>query len=235
MAKIKGKTYLSQFKRKGDVSCYVMRLSNNGSVNEADIASDNAQDSRLSKPYVEATVKALTGSMVKALCAGKRVDTEYFSIQPSCKGRFKDPTDKFDPARHSIELNFIPKKKLRQLLATLEVENVTAHVKVTLTLIRCEGVDEKDVIKLGVRFFGEGEGLTQIEGREDEYVALLDLETRKIVAKATVSESSVGTLVGMFAEDAVEPGDYLFLVASRNGGDESLTPFTAERKVKVIR
>lgn len=235
MAKIKGKTYLSQFKRKGDVSCYAMRLSNNGSVNEADIASDNAQDSRLSKPYVEATVKALTGSMVKALCAGKRVDTEYFSIQPSCKGRFKNPTDKFDPARHSIELNFIPKKKLRQLLATLEVENVTAHVKVALALLRSEGVDEKDVIRLGVNFFGEGEGLTLVDGRDDEYAALLDPETREIVAKATVSESSIGTLVGTFAADAAEPGDYLFAVASRNGGDESLTPFTADRKVKVIR
>ena len=235
MAKIKGKTYLSQFKRKGDVSCYVMRLATNGSVCETDIAEDNAKDSRLSKPYVEATVKALTGSMVSALCAGKRVDTEYFSIQPSCKGRFTDPTDRFDPARHSIELNFIPKKKLRSLLATLEVENVTAHVKVSLAFVRSEGEAEKDVVKLGGRVFGEGEGLTIVEGREDEFVALLDTETREIAAKATVSESSVGTLVCTFAADAVEPGDYLFAVASRNGGDASLTPFTAERKVKVIR
>lgn len=235
MAKIKGKTYLSQFKRKGDVSCYVMRLSNNGSVNETDIAEENVKETRLSMPFVEATAKALTGSMVKALCAGKRVDTDYFSIQPSCKGRFKGPTDRFDPVRHSIELNFIPKRKLRQLLSTLEVENVTAHVKVSLAFVRSEGEAEKDVVKLGGRVFGEGEGLTLVEGREDEYVALLDPETRKIVAKASVGESSVGTLVCTFAADAAEPGEYLFVVASRNAGDESLTPFTAERKVKVIR
>ena len=108
-------------------------------------------------------------------------------------------------------------------------------MKVALALVRSEGVDEKDVIRLGVNFFGEGEGLTLVDGRDDEYAALLDPETREIVAKATVSESSIGTLVGTFAADAAEPGDYLFAVASRNGGDESLTPFTADRKVKVIR
>lgn len=234
MAKINGKTALSQFKRKGDIACYVMHLAANRNVDSGDIAEATASDTRMSREFAEATAKALTAAMVKALADGNRVDTEWFAIYPTCSGRFDGPTDKFDPARHSLGLAFVPKAKLKKLLAGLEVVNTTFHVKVSLSFIRCEGQDEKNVIRLGVDCYGEGEGLNVDKDREDEYVALLDMKTRQILVKAEVKNASNGTITANFAAGSVEPGEYILAVASRNGGDESLTPFTAEKVVKVI-
>lgn len=234
MAKIEGKTALSKFKRKGDVACYIMRLVANGNVDSGDIAAATASDTRMSREFAEATSKALVAAMVKALAEGNRVDTEWFAIFPTCSGRFDGPTDKFDPARHSLGLAFVPKAKLKKLLSGLEVVNTTAHVKVTLAFVRGEDQDEKNVIKLGIDFYGEGEGLKVEDGRDDEYVALLDPKTRQILAKAEVKNASNGTITANFAAESVEPGDYILAVASRNGGDVSLTPFTAEKSVKVI-
>lgn len=234
MAKIVGKTALSQFKRKGDIACYIMRLTTNGNVDPAEIAAATASDTRMSPEFAEATIKALTSAMVNSLKEGKRIDTEWFMIYPKCLGRFDGPTDKFDPARHSIGLVFVPKAKLKKLLAQLEVVNETEHVNVSISFVRAEGIDEKNVVKLGAIGSGEGTGLTQVAGREDEYVALLDPKTREILAKAEVLDSSNGTISYKFAEGAVEAGDYLFMISSRNGGDLKLTAFTAEKPVKVI-
>lgn len=234
MAKINGKTALSQFKRKGDVACYIMRLVANGNVDPAQIAASVASDTRMSPEFAEAVSKALTAAIVNALTEGKRVDTEWFAIYPTCTGRFDGPTDKFDPARHSLGLAFVPKAKLKKLLSTLEVVNTTFHVKVALSFVRGIGQDEKNVIQLGQDFYGEGEGLKVEKDREDEYVALLDPKTRQILAKAEVENASNGTITAKFAALSVEPGEYILAVASRNGGDESLTPFTAEKPVKVI-
>lgn len=234
MAKIKGSAVLSNFKRKGDITCYFLRLQSNGKVDTASIAENTKADTRLSTEFATAAMQTLTNEMVNALMEGKRIETQYFSMYLKCLGRFNGPTDKFDPARHQLGIVFAPKPAMKKLLETLEVENMTAHVKVALSFVRSDGVDEKNVVKLGANVFGEGEGLTLVEGREDEYVALIDKSSRAIVAKADVLESSVGTLKAKFAAGAVEPGEYLFVVSSRNGGEESLTPFQAEKLVKVI-
>lgn len=234
MAKIKGTATLSQFKRKGDVSCYVMRLTSNGKVDTESIAEATKKDTRLSKEYAIAAVNTLTSEMITALCDGKRIETPYFSMYLKCNGRFESPTDQFDPKRHQLGIVFVPKAAMKKMLANLTVENLTEHVKVVLSLVRTEGLEEKNVIKLGEIVYNEGEGLTLVEGREDEYAALLDKDTREFVAKAEVLSSSVGTLTARFAKGSVPAGEYLYVVSSRNGGDEALTPFVAEKLVKVI-
>lgn len=234
MAIVKGKAVLSQFKRKGDISCYQLRLTNNGKVDTTSIAESTRNDTRLAKEYAVAAMNTLTGAMVKELCNGKRIETEYFSIYLKCPGRFNGPLDQFDPSRHSLGIVFAPKKPMKKLLSELQVVNVTEHVKVTLAFVRSEGIDERNVIRLDAVIHGEGEGLTLVEGREDEYVALLDAKTRELLAKAEILDSSVGTFKAKFAAGMIEPGEYILAVASRNGGDEALTPFVAEKSVKVI-
>lgn len=225
-------TSVSHFKRKGDVTCYTPHLRSNGSVDAAEFTLK--LKTRINQP--EETAEMLYKSVCRTLAAmlveGKRIETDEFAVYPTIKGRFDSATAAFDPSKgHTIGIAFYAKGKLRTALAQFDVVNATAHVKVTVSRVRDESSEEDDVITSGEKTFINGEGLTLVEGREDEFVALLDPQQRQLVCKAEILESNTGMITCRFPAGEFTQGEYILQVCSRNGGDLSLTPFTAERTV----
>lgn len=233
MVELSARLIPCNFKDKDGNELYRVVVDHNDKVDSGTIAEETAAKTRLERPLVEIVSKTLTGVMMSELAKGKRIETEFFSIYITCKGRFVGPDDTFDPKRHALQIRITPKAKAKAMLKNVKIVNVLQPLATTITIIRCEGVTEDDTIRLGVNTYMNGKNVAMSEGREDEGVFLLDKEGN-VVATATVGESDVGTVNALFASGAVEPGEYIYEIRTRNRQDVSRRVAVARRNVTVI-
>lgn len=233
MVELKARLIPCNFKDKDGNELFRVVIDHNEKVGSDEIAGATAEKTRLDRPLVEIISKTLDGVMMGELAKGKRVETEYFSIFISCRGRFRGFDDSFDPSRHHLKVCIRPKAKAREMLGGIRVTNVLLPVTAAIAAVRSAGVEADDTVRLGADFYVNGKNLRLAAEHADEGIFLVDGEgaTR---ASAAVGESDVGTANGRFAEGAVEPGDYTLEVRTRNGNGLSRRLAVARRTVKVI-
>lgn len=233
MVELNARLIPCSFKDKDGRDVYRTVVEHLSKVDAATITALTAQKTRLENPLVEIVSKTINASMFALLAEGYRVESEYFSIFVSCKGRFSGPDDHFDPKRHQLVVCIAPKAKAKKMLRNLKIVNILTPVQVSITIVQGDGIEVADTIKIGENFYLNGRNLALDEAKEDEGIFLMNKDGG-VVAKAEVAESDVGTANGCFSGVSVEPGEYVLEIRTRNRKGASRKLAVARRNITVI-
>ena len=187
--------------------------------------------------YDQAIVGAVwsaTGSQAgDELLSGNRFSTGFVSGGPQVRGKFDSVDAPWDPSRHSLVPVFTAKGELRTCLAGATVENITEAPSITIKRVM-DVVRHEDGVISGpapVTVYASGTNLQVNPDAEDE-AAWLEDATGRIVALATVTESTLLTLNCTFSE-LPPAGEYRFAVAGRAGAADGGISI-GRRKVTVV-
>ena len=99
----------------------------------ADIVNQLTVEGSILKPTeCEAVITGMLRTIVKNLREGYGFQSDYFSLTPSVSGVFVNDKDRFDPARHQVELNLRLSAPMKEALDQVKVEVIphTAPVPV---------------------------------------------------------------------------------------------------------
>lgn len=74
--------------------------------------------------FVNTLIIRLMEAVVYFVKQGRGINTRFFRINLSIKGKFNGKDDKFDPRRHKINITFTPGKEFIKLVDGIEVKKV---------------------------------------------------------------------------------------------------------------
>jgi len=236
MAKqIKYKTVLSSL-TKGGKPCYIVKVVNNGTEYLMDSAQmkEIARLINMNVPFAKSTSEIVLRKAIELALEGKRVETEMFSMYLTGRGGCSGTNEKWDPARHTLHLAINLKGELKKKLDEVQFVNVTEGIKVTLYSAGDE-IYAQDGVLAGtagstVKIVCDNGKV--VAGRDDEGVWALDLADM-IVQKLTITASTEQTCDAVIGE-ALPPGEYKLMLASRNGEGLDRGVGVAYKKVTVM-
>ena len=171
-----------------------------------------------------------------ALNAGKRIEGEDFRAGLAVHGTFDNSDSPWNPDVNSISPYFTPCGRLKAAVKGMKAVNVTSgpRVQVRSVVQAVEGSTEGVIVPMsgGASLLLAGVGFLLDVEAEDEGVTLRDVKTGQVKAVGTVTEVRSTTLDVTF-DELPEAGQYLLVVASRNGMGMDYGVAEGKRKVTV--
>ncbi len=221
----------------GSKAYYRCVIPTNGSVDMQTLCDRAAARAGMNPSKLRFCTERLADKVKEELVAGNRVNLEdFFQVSLSVKGVFDSLNEKWNAAKHKLATNIQTKSALAALFAGATGKNTTEGAKASIrriadTIAKTEGVITNSE---GVEVFITGLNLRINTAAADEGVMLLD-KAGTIVAKATILESTDTVLAVKFATlPLAEEGDYVLLVATRGGYDETYGVSMARKAVKLV-
>lgn len=194
------------------------------------MAERTKQDAALWKYFID----VLSDEIDNQLLEGNRIKLGRFVTGFAIHGSFASEDEEFDPERHKLVATVRMRDSLKDKLAKIVPENVTAGLTCSVSAVM-DAVTKRLSEIIGTnRVLIQGIRLGISPDNPDEGVWLADPKTGDIVAMATVERSDSQTIDIVFAEPPA-PGKYTLVVSCRNGARESLKPAVANvRNITVL-
>ena len=232
MAKIKFRTALSALK-KGGKACYQCVPVFENKVTEAKFLADVAKITGESSARARLWLDAF--GMVARKC---NLDARPFNLgfmrgSLAILGSVDAANAKLDPKVNKIVPVLMPLGTLKGMVSVFDAENVTPSVGAILYSVQQVGQTSPNVIVKGGAVVVINGNFIQTEDGEDTGVWLE--KDGVIVQRGTISQSDHNTIDCTFADADFPPdGSYQFVIATRDGKDESFGVDRLERKVTVV-
>ena len=124
MALHKIKAYLHDNALTENPNDFIARVASEKSLSVAEVCASAVKrgGSDVSAANMEHVVGLFHKEMAYLLGDGFAVNTGYYAVQPVVRGTFFSPNDKFDPTKHSLNLDFNMGAALRKELNAAEVQ-----------------------------------------------------------------------------------------------------------------
>ena len=217
--------------RKGDC---VASIEHNAKLDIDSMAADMAASGRIAENEARYYCGMVRDYVVQAISEGKRLDFGAFSLKLGIKGTFAGANAPFDPEKNAVTLSLGLGAEMRKALESLRPVNATAGDRPAIQDLRCASVNKAMVLRMGEKILVSGDNLLLDTRRDDEGVWLKDADGERRLARDTVTSCTRTTLDCVFdGGEAIEPGQYRIIVATRSGDVSRSMPATAHRKVEV--
>lgn len=106
-----------------------------------------SRGSTVTKADALSVIEEYEAAITELIAEGGRIHTPLFRINLSLAGTFDGPTDRFEPGRHRLNLNFKPGPRVEELHEQITLEKVTGSkrrpVLRTFTDVTTETTNEK--------------------------------------------------------------------------------------------
>ena len=193
------------------------------------MAERTKQDAALWKYFID----VLSDEIDNQLLEGNRIKLGRFVTGFAIHGSFASEDEEFDPEKHKLVATVRMLDPLKDKLAKIVPENVTAGLTCSVAAVMDAVTKQLSEITGTNRVLIQGMNLGISPDNPDEGVWLADSRTGDVVATATVERSDSQTIDIVFAEPPA-PGKYTLVVSCRNGARESLKPAVTNVKNIVV-
>ena len=183
------------------------------------MAKRTKQDAALWKYFID----VLSDEIDNQLLEGNRIKLGRFVTGFAIHGSFASEDEAFDPEKHKLVATVRMLDPLKDKLAQIVPENVTAGLTCSVSAVMDAATKQLSEITGINRVLIQGMNLGISPDNPDEGVWLADSRTGDVVATATVERSDSQTIDIVFVEPPA-PGKYTLVVSCRNGARESLKP-----------
>ena len=207
---------------------FAARVQLNGSADLTDIVSKIVgQGTTVRPPDILAVLENAIQAANDLLLLGIRVNFgDLVDLYPKISGKFSDPTESFDPARHSLEVGSTPGKRIRANIRKGTVAKL-GTVKPVPSLLRCRDLlsgTSNEKLTLGGVITLDGTRLKVNREAADEGLFFIPPASAPVPA-ALYQKNTAGQLVVVVPPLTPGPGFHL----------EVRTRYTAEGDLRVGR
>jgi len=185
-------------------------------VDTSSLAERVATRTRFDLAVVRNIIASFGDEMLAAVRSGERPVVEgLFTTRFVVNGSFTSEDDTWDPARHSVGLAFIVLDPTKSAISEITPLNVLGKVTVRLNGAQDATTLEQNAVTGTNTLLLQGVNIKITAANTDEGVWLM--RNGADVEKATVTESTAGTIDCHFAGTAVAGDDYVLQVRGRGG------------------
>ena len=205
---------------------YRASVQSNVLIDHAELAERMAERTKQDAALWKYFIDVLSDEIDNQLMEGNRIKLGRFVTGFAIQGSFASEDEKFDPKRHKLVATVRMLDPLKDKLAKIMPENVTAGLTCSVYSVMDAATKRLSEITGTNRVLIQGVNLGISPDNPDEGVWLADPKTGEIVAVSTVERSDSQTIDCVFTQPPA-PGKYTLVVSCRNRACESFKPAVA--------